>query len=147
MASDFLQLTSPDFRPDDRLADAHSRDGGSQVPRLAVTGVPGGTVELAIICHDPDAPTPHGFTHWTLYGLPASDGPIRPEKGRPGPNDAGKVGYTGPYPPHGHGVHHYYFFVYALSRPVVGTPTKREFLDRYADAVIAVNRLVGTYSA
>ncbi|MFB9618464.1 YbhB/YbcL family Raf kinase inhibitor-like protein [Brooklawnia cerclae] len=148
MAPDFmrLQLTSPDFGPEERLADAFTQSGENRTPRLEVTGIPQGTAELAIIVHDPDAPRPHGFTHWTLYGLPAQDGPIVPDEGRPGPNDAGGIGYTGPKPPSGHGVHHYFFFVYALSRPVAGAPSRLDFLDGYADAVLAVSRLVGTYS-
>lgn len=148
MTPDFMKLTisSPDFAADGRLADRFAKLGGDRPPRLAVRGLPRGTVELAIVAHDPDAPRPHGFTHWTLYGLPAREGEVDPAAGRPGPNDAGGAGYTGPVPPVGHGTHHYYFFVYALSRRVQGEPTRLEFLDRYGDAVIAVNRIVGLYA-
>lgn len=147
MTADFmtLRITSPDFATDTRLPDRVAKLGGDRPPRLVVRGIPSGTVELAIVAHDPDAPRPHGFTHWTLYGLPPRAGDVDPAAGRPGPNDAGGLGYTGPVPPVGHGAHHYYFFVYALSHPVAGTPTRLEFLDRYADAIIAVNRIVGLY--
>jgi len=36
--------------------------------------------------------------------------------------------------------------VYALDRAVDGTPTRREFVDQYADAIIEQNRVVVTYS-
>ena len=44
------------------------------------------------------------------------------------------------------GEHHYYFWVFALSRPVEGTPSREEFLDQYADAIIEQARTVGLFS-
>ncbi len=142
-----MHVTSPDFHAEDRLPEVFSASGGSRAPRLEVEGVPVGSVELAVIAHDPDAPRPLGFTHWTLYGIPARDGAIDPDVGRPGPNDAGGLGWTGPNPPAGHGLHHYFVFAFALSRSVEGEPTRDEFLHGYADAIVAVSRIVGTYSA
>lgn len=52
----------------------------------------------------------------------------------------------GPQSPVGHGDHRYYFWVYALSRPVDGTPSREEFLDAYADAILEQNRVVGTFA-
>jgi Raf kinase inhibitor-like YbhB/YbcL family protein len=102
-----------------------------------------------MICHDPDAPVPHGFTHWTLYGIPADTteivGPDADATYRPGHNDFGAVGYGGPQPPEGHGTHHYYFWVYALGRAVEGTPSRLEFLEAYGDDILEQNRVVGTY--
>ena len=143
-----LAISSPDVDHLARLDDRHSYTDGNEPPRLHITGVPEDAVELAIICHDPDAPLPWGFTHWTLFGIPAGVndvGPNADETYRPGTSDFGEPGYGGPRPPAGHGVHHYYFWVYAVSRAVEGTPTRREFLATYADAIIEQNRLVGTY--
>ncbi|WNM23648.1 YbhB/YbcL family Raf kinase inhibitor-like protein [Demequina capsici] len=141
-----LALTSPDIANGTRIDERFAGEVGSETPRMVVKGVPDDAVELAIICHDPDAPLPHGFTHWTLYGLPAIDGEIIPDVGRPGLNDDESFGYVGPFPPYGHGDHRYYFWVYALKRPVRGEPSRDEFLHRYADAVIEQARLVGIYS-
>ncbi|MFV0632792.1 YbhB/YbcL family Raf kinase inhibitor-like protein [Demequina sp.] len=141
-----LRLTSPDVRDGERIGDVYAGQHAASEPELVVDGVPDGAVELAIVCHDPDAPMPHGFTHWTWYGLDASDGPVPASAGRPGPNDDGGMGYVGPFPPPGHGTHRYYFWVYALSRAVEGEPSRGEFLDRYADAVVEQARLVGTFS-
>jgi len=143
-----LAITSPDIAHLERIADDHAGLKGNRVPRLEVTGVPEGTVELALIMHDPDAPMPHGFTHWVVYGIePGEKVEITETTGRTAPNSDGKAEYVGPYPPAGHGQHHYYFWVYALNRKVEGEPTREEFLRDYADAVIEQARFVGTYSA
>jgi Raf kinase inhibitor-like YbhB/YbcL family protein len=144
-----LSISSPDVDGLARFDDRFAYDKGNEVPRLTISGVPEEAVELAVICHDPDAPLPHGYTHWTLYGIPADVtelGSDADETYRAGPNDYGEQGWGGPYPPPGHGDHHYYFWVYALSRPVDGTPTRREFLDTYGDAIVEQNRMVATYS-
>jgi Raf kinase inhibitor-like YbhB/YbcL family protein len=103
-------------------------------------------VELALICHDPDAPDPDGFTHWTVYGLAPSTSIIADAAYREGPTDAGSPGWYGPKPPVGHGAHHYAFTVYALSRTVDGAPPRGEFLRRNADAILEEATVVGTYS-
>jgi Raf kinase inhibitor-like YbhB/YbcL family protein len=143
-----LAISSPDLGDGGPLDDRHAHHLDNVAPRLAISGVPEGTAELAIVCHDPDAPLPDGFTHWTLYGIPADVtevGPDADERYRPGPNDFGETGYGGPEPPPGHGDHRYYFWVYALQRSVEGAPSRREFLDGYADAIIEQNRTVGVY--
>ncbi|WP_166345266.1 YbhB/YbcL family Raf kinase inhibitor-like protein [Phytoactinopolyspora limicola] len=143
-----LTISSTDIGADGRLGDHHAKDRGNQPPALQVSGVPDGTAELALICHDPDAPLPRGFTHWTLFGIPTETrdlGTDADERHRPGPNDFGGTGYGGPRPPAGHGPHHYYFWIYALTRPVNGAPSRREFLDQYADAILEQNRVVGIY--
>lgn len=143
-----LKVSSPDIGADGSLADRHARDRENVPPTLQVSGVPDGTAELVVSCHDPDAPRPRGFTHWMLYGVPADVAEIGPDadqRYRPGPNDFGDEGYGGPRPPGGHGPHHYYFWVYALDRSVDGTPTREEFLTGYGDAIIEQNRVVGVY--
>ena len=143
--NDFV-LTSPDIGNGERIDDRFAGQHGADTPRLSVAGVPPEAVELAVVCHDPDAPLPMGFTHWTLYGLAAREGAIDVSAGRPGPHDDDGLGYVGPFPPAGHGEHHYYFWVYALKTPVAGTPTREQFLRDYRDEVIGQARLVGTYS-
>jgi hypothetical protein len=141
-----LAISSPDIRPGERVPDKHAADHGNAEPVLTISGVPEGAVELAVIAHDPDAPLPHGFTHWVLYGLEPTDGTVNGLH-RTGPNTIGERAYSGPQPPPGHGVHHYYFWVYALDRPVKGEPTREEFLTEYADSIIEQNRFVATYSS
>lgn len=144
---DKLSIASPDLEALAPIPAEFSADGGNATPRIEFSGAPESTVEFAVICHDPDAPVPNGFTHWTVYGIPAeataldldSDGP------RVGPNGAGITSWYGPQPPVGHGVHHYYFWVYALSSPVEGSPTREEFIATYADDIVEQARLLGTF--
>ncbi|MEQ1952152.1 YbhB/YbcL family Raf kinase inhibitor-like protein [Mesorhizobium sp. CN2-181] len=142
-----LKITSSDFQPLGRLRDEHAGDKGNVLPKLTVSGVPAGTKELAVICHDPDAPLANGFTHWTVYGIDPSTTDLSDaqHKFRVGPNGAGAMHYYGPQPPAGHGNHHYYFWVYALDAKVEGTPTREEFLQKYAGNIIEQNRIVGIY--
>ena len=144
---DRLAIASPDFAALAPIPAEFTADGGNAAPRLRVSGAPEGTVELAVVCHDPDAPLPQGFTHWTVYGVPADADELdtAADGVRVGPNGMGQTGWFGPQPPVGHGVHHYYFWVYALRRPVAGTPTREEFLADYADAIIEQARVVGTF--
>jgi hypothetical protein len=143
-----LRIESADFAPLGRIDDRQAADKGNEAPRLRISGVPAGTVELAVICHDPDAPLPRGFTHWTVYAIPpdATDLADAASRFRVGPNGMGEKGYFGPQPPSGHGIHHYYFWVYALSARVEGTPSREEFLERYKNVIIEQNRVVGVYS-
>jgi len=142
-----LKIVPLDFQPLGKLADKFAGDKGNVIPRLTISGVPEGTKELALICHDPDAPLPFGFTHWVVYGIDpsATDLSNAQEKFRVGPNGAGHRQYYGPQPPAGHGVHHYYFWIYALNAKVEGTPTREAFLETYAGNIIEQNRTVGTY--
>jgi len=129
----------------------YAGDGQNQSPPLEWSGAPKGTKEFAIICHDPDAPLPHGFTHWVVYGIPASVTRLaegqKSDAFTAGTNDSGKAGYLGPYPPNGHGVHNYYFWVYALDGGLkLGPGLKRAaVLDAISDHILEQARLVGTY--
>ncbi len=95
-------------------------------PALEWTGVPAGTKSLALIVHDPDAPTGvGGFTHWIVYNIPASatkldkgagtaDGKLLPAGTAQAPTSFGAPGYGGPCPPAGDKPHRYVFTLYAL---------------------------------
>ncbi|MGW6495247.1 YbhB/YbcL family Raf kinase inhibitor-like protein [Nonomuraea angiospora] len=146
-----LTIAPRHFSVGDRIPDRHTGYHDNTAPDLEISGVPEGAVELALIVHDPDAPLPHGFTHWVVYGIdPATTVISAPGGGaayREGPNGLGGKAYTGPQPPPGHGVHHYYFWLYALDKPVTGDPTREEFLVAYGGNVIEQNRFVVTFSA
>ena len=110
-------------------------DGEDSSPALEWAGEPRGTQSFALILDDPDAPA-GTWTHWLLWDVPAhvhslSEG-FRPgAAGASGKNDFGRPGYGGPCPPKGHGVHRYYFTLFALDRPVLGLPpgARRQELD------------------
>jgi hypothetical protein len=143
-----MKLSSSAFASGANIPDRYTKSGADDQPELIITGVPEDARELAVICHDPDAPVARGFTHWTLYGIPPETELI-PTNGesefRPGPNDYGETGWGGPQPPRGHGPHHYFIWVYALDHVVKGTPDRDTFLHDYGAHIIEQSRIVGIY--
>lgn len=146
-----LRITSSAFQPLGRIPKRYGGDGDNKSPPLEWTGAPPGTQQFALISHDPDAPLPHGFTHWVVYGIPATTTMLAEgqEAGAfvGGVNDTGKPGYLGPYPPNGHGQHHYYFWLYALDAKAGLKPgmNRSQLLEAIKDHVLEQARLVGTY--
>jgi Raf kinase inhibitor-like YbhB/YbcL family protein len=145
-----LDISSPAFEHGGPIPDEHATEGEDVSPELVFRNVPAGTVELALVCHDPDAPLTTGFTHWIVWGIPPDAGGIPRGGGgsfKEGTNDFGNLGYGGPAPPPGHRRHHYFFHLYALDRPVEGgaATTGAELTAQIDDAIIEQARVVGTY--
>lgn len=148
-----MSLTSSAFANGLQIPKEHTGEGPDTSPSLAWNDVPEGSKSFAIVCHDPDAPllTPeaYGYVHWVLYGIPGSvrNLPENSSDYTQGRNDFGNLGYGGPMPPPGHGVHQYYFWVFALNEEL-DLPeglTMLELFKAIEPAVIGMNRLVGTY--
>ncbi len=144
-----LKMSSPAFQGHKPIPARHTSDGEDVSPPLEWTGVPDGTAAFAVVMHDPDAPLVDGFTHWVVYGIPgdASGLPEGSDVGVAGLNSMGNDRYNGPAPPPGHGVHHYYFWVYALDEALELPPNleRRPLLAQLEDHVIEQARLIGTY--
>lgn len=118
-----LSISSAAFKEGDRIPDKYTCDGQDVSPPLAWDGAPAGTVSLALILDDPDAPG-GVFTHWLLFNIPASSRSLPeavpaqatlPGGALQAKNDFGGAGYGGPCPPRG-SKHRYQFNVYALDR-------------------------------
>ena len=156
-----LAILSSAFSNGQVIPRKHTGDGEDLSPPLAWSGVPEGAKELALICDDPDAPTPEPWVHWLIYkipptvqelpeGVPASPSVEKPFTALQGRNSwpsGQNVGYRGPAPPRGHGVHHYHFKLYALSSALALKPgaDKRALLAAMAGQVLAEAEIVGTY--
>lgn len=144
-----LAITAPAFGEGGAMPERFTQDADDVSPELRFAGVPGEAVELALICHDPDAPLPDGFTHWVLYGIPPHVEVLEEgsDQYTSGANDSGDEGYRGPRPPEGHGPHRYYFWLYALDSRVDAPPglTRTQLMDRIRDHIIEQNRVVGVY--
>jgi Raf kinase inhibitor-like YbhB/YbcL family protein len=155
-----ITITSGAFQAGQPIPKSYTGDGDDRSPPLAWTGVPAETKELALICDDPDAPTPQPWVHWVIYKIPAEtksleEGMLR--KPRPptaagtlqGVNsfDSDNIGYRGPSPPKGHGVHHYHFRLYALDKPLDLEPAldKKAVLAAMEGHILAQGEMVGTY--
>jgi hypothetical protein len=150
-------LTSRAFRNNGTIPAKYTADGKNVSPDLTWAAPPGGTVELALICDDPDAPG-GSWTHWVLYALPASQRSLAeavpktetlPAMGgaKQGRNSFGAIGYDGPSPPKGP-VHHYHFVLYALNAKITLSPSARrpELEQAMKGHVVGRAELVGLYS-
>jgi Raf kinase inhibitor-like YbhB/YbcL family protein len=156
-----FHLTSAAFAPGERIPVKYTGEGVDVSPPLAWQGSPPNTREFALLCDDPDAPTPQPWVHWILMKIPGDvsqlpeDLPRRPELANPagalqGVNSwpAGEnLGYRGPMPPAGHGVHHYHFRLFALKTPLpaLREATKEQLLEALDGQVLAESELIGTY--
>jgi Raf kinase inhibitor-like YbhB/YbcL family protein len=153
-----ITVRSPAFGSGERIPQRHSGDGEDVSPQLSWTGMPDAVRELALICDDPDAPTPQPWVHWVIYRIPANvtelpenvaktERPAQPAGAVQGKNSWKRIGYNGPAPPPGHGVHHYHFKVYALDKPLDSGAglDKSELLAAMEGHVIAEGELIGTY--
>jgi Raf kinase inhibitor-like YbhB/YbcL family protein len=152
-----ISLHSTAFGEGAMIPPRYSGEGANVSPPLAWSGMPTECKELVLVCEDPDAPMPQPYIHWIAFGILPSvtslpEGvPAKAEAGiggmKQGKNSSGKVGYTGPMPPLGHGVHHYHFQLFALDAAV--TPglegDRKELVKAMAGHVIAEGELVGTY--
>jgi len=128
-------------------------EGEDLSPPLSWGDAPAGTKSFALVCDDPDAPA-GTWHHWSVYDIPGDrtglEEGIGPDKRgmRQGVNDSRTVGWSGPYPPSGHGRHRYHFRLLALS-----VETLRGFTRPTCEAVAREARrhllgeatLVGTY--
>jgi Raf kinase inhibitor-like YbhB/YbcL family protein len=158
-----LVITSTAFAQGRPIPRKYTGEGADVSPPLAWSGVPEAAKELVLICDDPDAPTKEPWVHWVLYKIPAKvkalpEGiPRQPRLKNPsgalqGKNswpDGDTIGYRGPMPPIGHGVHHYYFRLYALDTELDLEPglPKNTVLERIHNPnhILAEGLLMGTY--
>lgn len=152
-----MQITSSAFHGGEEIPRQYTGEGADISPPLKVEDVPDGTETLALIVDDPDAPS-KTWVHWLVWNIPGDRRAI-PEDvpkeedvpvlggAQQGINDFDEIGYGGPMPPPGHGVHHYRFTVYALSEAVDLEPgSDREALEDAMDGRdLAVARITGTY--
>ena len=157
-----FQLTSPAFQPGSPIPAKFSGEGSDVSPPLEWHGAPASTKEFALLCDDPDAPTPQPWVHWVIYGigpdvhsLPEGiksntaqlNKPVTARQGKNSWPSGVTTGYRGPLPPPGHGTHHYHFKLYALDKPLDLSPgaTKQQMIDAVKGHVLAETELVGTY--
>lgn len=153
-----LTIESPAFVSDAVIPERFTGDGEDVSPQLSWSGVPGSAKELALIVDDPDAPVAEPWVHWVIYKIPASATglpenvaktatPAAPAGVLQGKNSWNNIGYGGPAPPRGHGVHHYHFKLYALDTAleVSSGLTKSQLLSAMEGHILAQGELVGTY--
>jgi Raf kinase inhibitor-like YbhB/YbcL family protein len=145
-----IELRSPAFNDHTLMPGRFSLDGDDVSPPLEWSEVPEGTVELALLCEDPDAPG-GAYLHWLVTGIDPSLRSVAEGEEPPGttwPNDDGVSGYSGPQPPVGDDPHRYFFRVYALDSALELSPgaafdAVRAALD---ERRLAAGALVGLFA-
>jgi hypothetical protein len=157
-----FELTSTAFRPGSPIPAKFSGEGSDVSPPLEWSGAPPRTKEFALVCDDPDAPTPEPWVHWVIYSIgpdvhalaegitsntPQLKGPVTARQGKNSWPSGVTTGYRGPLPPPGHGTHHYHFKLYALDKPVDLSPgaTEQQVTEAVKGHILAETELVGTY--
>jgi len=142
-----MTVSSTSIQNSSRLPQAHVFDGwgltgGNLSPQLSWSGAPEATKGYAVTCFDPDAPTPSGFWHWLLVGIPADvtsldagagTADAAPKGAFHVANDFGDKKYDGAAPPAGDRNHRYLFAVHALDTDDLGVD------DSASAAVTAFN--------
>jgi len=145
--------------PDGRLDDRYSAYHDNISPPLRWTAVPDAR-SWALVVEDPDAPQEQPFVHWMIWnipgearglpeGLPNTPALVTPHGAIQGRNGMHGHGYFGPRPPAGHGLHRYYFQVFALDDLIdMGPETPlADLLNALKARALASGDLVATYEA
>lgn len=159
-AEETMKLTSPQFDRQQPIPTRHSGEGVDVSPALAWVGAPAETRSFALVCDDPDAMSVAGkvWDHWVIWNIPPTASGL-PENvartetvaalggARQGMNTWPRLGYHGPMPPPGHGVHHYHFKLYALDRALdlPARSTKAALETAMRGHILAEAELIGTY--
>ena len=142
-----LEFTIENIDDGGRIPIEFTCDGDNTPVVVTVESSPAGTLELAFVVDDPDAPTDEPFVHWVVYSIPgdateftdAEDGITY------GVNDADVEGWVGPCPPDGE--HEYVFTMFALDQTLEldAGLDGRELVEMIADATIAEVAITATY--
>lgn len=160
-----MKLTSSQFDHGAKIPAAFTVEGQDISPPLAWSDVPAQTRSFALICDDPDAPSPQRparepWVHWVLFNIPAdstaltqaispTSEPAEVKGARQGKNSwpDDNIGYRGPAPPPGSGRHRYFFKLYALdtSLDLPAGATKQQLLAAMSGHLLGEGQLMGTY--
>lgn len=112
---------------------------------LRIHNIPPGTLSLALIMDDPDAPK-GVFTHWVAWNIPpAAEFKRGSNPGISGSNSYNELGYAGPCPPSG--VHRYYLHLYALETELelAEGSSKEELISAMSGHIIGQGEIMGRY--
>lgn len=153
-----FELISPAFPDGGVIPFRCTADGPDVSPPLSWAGVPERTRELVLMVDDTDAPGREPWVHWLVYKMPASTPGLpegipraatlqEPAGALQGRNSWGRLGYGGPSPSRGSGVHRYRFglFVLGAALDVFHSLSKQALWKAMHAQVIGSAELIGTY--
>ncbi|MBI4363272.1 MAG: YbhB/YbcL family Raf kinase inhibitor-like protein, partial [Candidatus Doudnabacteria bacterium] len=143
-----MRLSSPAFNYGDPIPKTYTCDGQNINPPLIIEAVPQGTISLALIMDDPDAPM-GTWVHWVLYNINRETKEIVEDSVPIGAIEAttsfGKPAYGGPCPPDRE--HRYFFKLYALDADLVGDKiaNKQDLEKAMEGHILEMGELMGVY--
>ena len=148
---DGFAIRSAAFENGEELDPCFTADEEDSVaPPLDWSPPPSGTVELALVVEDPDAPTPEPFCHWRAWGLVPQRGQLLEGELPPrvGKNSFGNSEWLPPDPPTGHGPHDFVFQLFALdiSLDLMPGADRGDLIEAMEGHVLAAAVLTGTYA-
>lgn len=163
-APETITVTSSAFDHHGMVPEEYTAYGDNKSIDLNWSNLPAGTVQLALICDDPEVVTigmmPTPFPHWVAYNIPASASGLPEDMTKDaavmgggldgminGLNGTRRPGYFGPRPPVNGHLHAYHFRVYALDADLdLGEGlNKDELLAAIDGHVLATGMLMGHY--
>ena len=152
-----IVVTSTAVDADGWLDPVVSAGGDNTSPALEWSGVMAAD-SYVLVVEDPDAPRDDPMVHWVVWDIPGTATSLPADlgdKAHPealagaiqGLNSHGGHGWTGMAPPLAHGVHHYHFQLFALSKSLGFRPdTSLEHLvEALKGTTIAKGELVGLF--
>lgn len=145
-----MKIISSAFENNQTIPVKYTCDGADLNPPLIISDIPDGTKSLALIADDPDAPM-GTWVHWTVWSISPGTAEIGensvPSGAIEGTTNFGKPGYGGPCPPKGHGIHHYFFKLYALDTELaLPAEAGKEAIEKAMEGhVLAEARIIGLY--
>lgn len=142
-----MKISSPSFEHNMTIPEKYTCQGENVSPPLIFKDIPAGTVSLALIMDDPDAPK-GTFDHWIVFDmLPSIDGVEEGERGlKTGINSYLVNEYKGPCPPPGT-PHRYFFKLYALDTflNLPDTTTKKALEGAMQGHILSQSQLIGIF--
>jgi len=164
-APETIIITSSAFDHHGTVPEEYTAYGDNKSIDLNWSNLPAGTVQLALICDDPEVVTigmmETPFPHWVAYNIPASASGLPEDMtkdavvtGVPGLegminglNGTRRSGYFGPRPPVNGHLHAYHYRVYAIGADLdlAEGLNKDELLAAIDGHVLATGMLMGHY--
>ena len=142
-----MKIASSAFENNAQIPSKYTCDAENINPPLEISEIPEGTVSLALLVDDPDAPA-GDWVHWLVWNIPPSTESIAEgsaPQGVEGTTDFGKTEWGGPCPPSG--THRYFFKLYALDTELdlPETAKKVDLLNAMDGHVLEQVEIVGLY--
>ena len=157
-----MTIGSPAFACGSRMSPRFTSIDKEISPPLQWNRTPPHTKDLLLIVEDADPPLPRPLVHAIAYNIPVAirgleEGSmpahhdrkhaVQPNAFVMGKNSKGSQTWLGPKPVAGHGPHHYYFQLFALTTKLEfkKPPKKEEILKAIRGNVLGVATCIGAF--